>query len=116
MLTLYGIPNCDTVKKARVWLQNQDIAYHFHDFKKDGLSAAIVNNWLKTLSWEAIVNTKGTTYKALDEAQKSAIGQSKTGMDLLLENSSIIKRPVLERDGVALSVGFLPEKWAETLK
>jgi arsenate reductase (glutaredoxin) len=116
MLTLYGIPNCDTVKKARVWLQSQGIAYHFHDFKKDGLSTAIIESWLKTLPWESIVNTKGTTYKALDEAQKTAMSRAETGIDLLTDNSSIVKRPVLERDGIALSVGFIPEKWLETLK
>jgi arsenate reductase (glutaredoxin) len=116
MLTIYGIPNCDTVKKARIWLQDQGVAYHFHDFKKDGLSAAIIENWLKTLSWEAIVNTKGTTYRELGEVQKVAMSQAKTGIDLLVENSSIVKRPVLERDGVALSVGFLPDRWSDTLK
>ncbi|GIZ51175.1 ArsC family reductase [Noviherbaspirillum aridicola] len=102
---LYGIPNCDTVKKARTWLDQQGIAYTFHDFRKAGLDAATVRGWLRDVDWEVLVNRKGTTWRGLDEARKAAIADAESALALMLETPSVIKRPVL-RAGDATHVGF----------
>ena len=103
--TLYGIPNCDTVKKARTWLaaQGQDVL--FHDFKKQGLERATVVAWLDQLDWEVLVNRKGTTWRNLPAARKAAVVDKASALDLMLEMPSVVKRPVLEGAGV-LRVGF----------
>jgi arsenate reductase len=105
-ITLFGIPNCDTVKKARVWLADHNVAFDFHDFKKQGLTAAEVGNWLKTQSWEVLVNKKGTTWRNLTNAQKAAVTDAASATALMVENTSVIKRPVLVIDGKAVQVGF----------
>jgi len=105
MITLYGIPNCDTVKKARTWLADQQQDFTFHDFKKQGLSAEQVKQWLKTVTWEVLVNKKGTTWRGLPDARKAQIVDAGSAIALMLENPSVIKRPVLQRaDGS--HVGF----------
>jgi arsenate reductase len=103
--TLYGIPNCDTVKKARTWLaeHGQDVA--FHDFKKQGLDRAIVAAWLEQQDWEVLVNRKGTTWRKLSEERRAQIVDKASALELMLENPSVIKRPVLEGAG-PLKVGF----------
>ena len=111
-VTLYGIPNCDTVKKARVWLDAQGIPYSFHDFKKQGLDAKLAQGWLKTLGPELLINRKGTTWRKLDEAVQAKAATPAGALALMLEQPSVIKRPVLDRDG-ALSVGFTPETYAK---
>jgi arsenate reductase (glutaredoxin) len=106
-VTLYGIPNCDTVKKARTWLDANSIAYTFHDFKKAGLDAAQVNAWLKDVPWDVLVNRKGTTWRALSDERKAAIIDNASATALMLESPSVIKRPVLQRhDGQPTQVGF----------
>ena len=102
---LYGIPNCDTVKKARTWLEQQGVPFHFHDFKKAGLSADVVDAWLKHVDWEVLVNRKGTTWRALDDAAKAAVVDAAGARALMLTSTSVIKRPVLVFKGVA-HVGF----------
>jgi len=105
MTTLYGIPNCDTVKKARTWLADQQQDFTFHDFKKQGLTAAEIQHWLKTVDWETLVNKKGTTWRALSDQRKAQIVDADSAIALMLENPSVIKRPVLQRvDGS--HVGF----------
>jgi arsenate reductase len=104
--TLFGIPNCDTVKKARVWLSDHNIDFAFHDFKKQGLTASDVESWLKTQSWEVLVNKKGTTWRNLTDAQKAAVVDSASATALMVENTSVIKRPVLVIDSRAVQVGF----------
>ena len=94
-VTLYGIPNCDTVKKARTWLAQNGIDYRFHDFRKAGLSAALVQEWLGRLDWEALVNRKGTTWRGLPEERKAAVCDAASAAALMLELPSVIKRPVL---------------------
>lgn len=94
-LTMYGIPNCDTVKKARTWLQDQGISFVFHDYKKQGLSAAQIQQWLQHLPLEQLINRKGTSYRALDEDQKTAATTADSAIPLLLEKPSLIKRPLL---------------------
>ena len=94
-ITLYGIPNCDTVKKARVWLADQQQAFTFHDFKKQGLERATVAQWLERLKWEALVNRKGTTWRNLSDERKAAVVDADSALELMLESPSVIKRPVL---------------------
>ncbi len=103
--TLYGIPNCDTVKKARTWLEKSGIDYTFHDFKKTGLSAVLVEYWLTQVAWDVIVNRKGTTWRALPDDRKAAVTDAKSAAALMLESPSVIKRPVLSYNS-ATHVGF----------
>lgn len=111
MTTLYGIPNCDTVKKARTWLDEQGITYAFHDFKKAGVPPQL-DDWIAQLGWEAVLNRKGTTWRKLDAAQQAAVHDAASAAALLREQPSAIKRPVVEWDGGAVTVGFAPEAWA----
>jgi arsenate reductase (glutaredoxin) len=103
--TLYGIPNCDTVKKARTWLENNGIDYTFHDFKKAGLTADLAEGWLKQVEWNVIVNRKGTTWRALSDERKTAVADAKSAAELMLESPSVIKRPVLSYNG-STHIGF----------
>lgn len=107
-VTLYGIANCDTVRKARAWLAANGVDVVFHDFKKAGLSAALVDHWTDVLGWEALVNRKGTTWRNLPESRRALVSTVDTARDLMLEFPSVVKRPVLDADGV-LSVGFTEE-------
>ena len=105
-MKLYGIPNCTTVKKAREWLASHDIAVEFHDFKKQGVSEELALRWLKQMPWDVLVNRKGTTWRTLDDTQKAAVTDSTSALLLMLDKPSVIKRPLLERDGKLLHVGF----------
>lgn len=104
MTTLYGIKNCDTVKKARTWLDTHKVDYQFHDFRSDGLSEAKVKTWLKTLGLETLVNKRSTTWKELDDATKAAFSET-TAVPVIVANPTLIKRPVLETDSTT-RVGF----------
>ncbi len=105
--TLYGIPNCDTVKKARVWLDQQDRAFTFHDYKKAGIDRATLGGWVAEHGWEIVLNRNGTTFKALDGADKEGLDADKA-IALMLSQPSMIKRPVLDL-GDRTIVGFKPE-------
>lgn len=105
-ITLYGIPNCDTVKKARVYLDARGVAYQFHDYKKAGVEAADLERWSKQVSLEKLLNKAGTTFKKLPDADKADIDEKKA-IALMLANPSMIKRPVVE-GGETLLVGFNP--------
>jgi arsenate reductase len=105
-LTLYGIPNCDTVKKARNYLDGRGISYHFHDYKKAGVTAADLERWSEVVGWEKLLNKAGTTFKKLPDADKADIDAAKA-IALMVANPSMIKRPVVEI-GKALLVGFAP--------
>ena len=105
VITVYGIPNCNTVKNARVWLDLHGIAYTFHDFKKAGVNAALVTSWLPHLGLDVLINRKGTTWRALDDAQKAAAEDTQQAIALMMAQPSVIKRPVLTIDGSA-HVGF----------
>ncbi|MEZ5506234.1 MAG: ArsC family reductase [Gammaproteobacteria bacterium] len=113
-ITLYGIPNCDTVKKARTWLTDNGIAYRFHDFRKDGLDAATVKGWIATLGLDTVLNRKGTTWRQLPEAVRNNISDD-NAIALLVEQPTLIKRPVLVR-GKALKCGFKADEYATILK
>lgn len=104
MIKLYGIKNCDTVKKARSWLETNKIPYQFHDFRSDGLSETQVKAWLKTLGMDTLVNKRSTTWKALDEATKAAFTE-RTAAPVIVANPTLIKRPLLETP-TATRVGF----------
>lgn len=103
--TLYGIPNCDQVKKARAWLDARGIAYAFHDFKKAGIDRALIDTWLRDVAWDVLLNRKGTTWRALPDERKAAIVDAAAAASLMLESPSIVKRPVLHAGGVT-HVGF----------
>ena len=105
-ITLYGIPNCDTVKKARTYLDGRGIAYHFHDYKKACVEIADLKRWAKEVGWEKLLNKAGTTFKKLPDIDKTGIDEGKA-IALMLANPSMIKRPVVE-GGQALLVGFKP--------
>ncbi len=109
--TLYGIPNCDTVKKARTWLDGQGVEYAFHDFKKLGVSEAQLRRWLQYVPLDVLLNRKGTTWRKLTDAQKAAAASEDGAIDLMRENTSLIKRPVYER-GDTVSAGFSADLYA----
>jgi Spx/MgsR family transcriptional regulator len=116
MYILYGIPNCDTVKKARTWLTEQGVDYQFHDFKKQGVTAELLTDWLQTLDWQTLVNRKGTTWRKLDEAVQKGVIDNASACALMLAQPSVIKRPVLQWADGRLSVGFSAEAFASHLK
>jgi arsenate reductase len=108
--TLYGIPNCDTVKKARVWLDQHGVAYAFHDYKKLGVDRATLEDWVAAHGWETVLNRTGTTFRGLPPEAKADLDAGKA-IELMLAQPSMIKRPVLEVDG-RTTVGFRPELYA----
>lgn len=112
-LTLYGIPNCDTVKKARAWLDGAGLAYRFHNFKTDGLDAADLARWCAALGWETVLNRAGTTFRKLPEADRTGLTEA-AAIRLMLAQPSMVKRPVLEGQGVLLA-GFAPDRYAAAL-
>jgi Spx/MgsR family transcriptional regulator len=112
-LTVYGIPNCDTVKKARVWLDGQGLAYDFHDYKKAGIDAATLSGWVNQLGWEVLLNRAGTTFRKLPDEAKQGIDTAKA-IALMIEQPSMIKRPVVTGAGQLL-VGFKPAEWEAVL-
>ncbi len=109
-VTLYGIPNCDTVKKARTWLADAGIDYAFHDYKKAGADPVRLAAWAKQVGWEKLLNRAGTTFRALPEADRADIDEAKA-IALMVAHPSLIKRPVVEHDGPLL-VGFKPDIYA----
>ena len=112
---VYGIPNCDTVKKARAWLTEHGVAYTVHDYKKQGVPAERLDAWVATVGWEPLVNRQGTTWRKLDDATQAAVVDTASAKALMLAHASLIKRPVIERDGVVVLVGFAPDKAAAAL-
>lgn len=112
--TIYGIKNCDTMKKARAWLDGYGIAYDFHDYKTAGVDRARLKGWVAKLGWEALLNRAGTTFRKLPEADKSGLTEARA-LALMIEQPSMIKRPVLEV-GDKLLVGFRPEIYEEELR
>jgi Spx/MgsR family transcriptional regulator len=105
-MKLYGIPNCSTVKKARDWLTEHEITVEFHDFKKHGLSSEIAQSWLQQTEWNKLINRSGLTWRGLDEQRKLQIVDNASALALMLEKTSVIKRPLLVRDGTLLHIGF----------
>lgn len=109
MLTLYGIKNCDTVKKARRWLESHNVDYQFHDFREDGVDKKQLSSWVQTLGWEKLVNKRSTTWRNLSEKEKN-ISSDTEAVSLLLDNPTLVKRPVTEDKNILL-VGFKEEEY-----
>ena len=107
-ITIFGIKNCDTMKKARLWLDQHGVAYAFHDYSADGIDRARLERWSKKLGWEILLNRAGTTFRALPDAEKQGLDADKA-IALMLAQPSMIKRPVLDLGGGRLLVGFKPE-------
>ena len=116
MTTVYAIPNCDTVKKARDWLAANGVAYQFHDYKKQGVPAEKVQAWMKTLGWEPLLNRKGPTWRKLTPEVQAAVVDAASALVCMQANSSVIKRPVIEWDDGALTVGLVPEEFARHVR
>ena len=112
-VALYGIPNCDTVKKARDWLDVQGIAYAFHDYKKLGADPAKLAEWCRTAGWDRVLNRAGTTFRKLPDADKLGLDEAKA-IGLMAANPSCIKRPIAEHPG-GLLIGFKPDEWVAAL-
>jgi Spx/MgsR family transcriptional regulator len=111
LITLYGITNCDTVKKARAWLSGQGLNYQFHDFKKQGVPDQRLDTWIETLGWEALVNSRGTTWRRLDDATRAGATDAASARSLMLAHPSVIKRPVVEWADSLVTVGFNEPVW-----
>lgn len=112
-ITIYGIKNCDTMKKARAWLDGHGVAYAFHDYKADGIDAGSLKRWVKEHGWETVLNRAGTTFRALTEADRQELDAARA-IALMLAQPSMIKRPVLDLGGRTL-VGFKPDLYAAAL-
>lgn len=114
MIHLYGIPNCDTVKKARTWLEARGAEYTFHDYKKEGADPEKIAGWIAAAGLHVVVNRKGTTFRALSEDDKARAADAASAPALLAANPSVIKRPVVEHEG-GLLFGFKADEWAAAL-
>ena len=113
-VTIYGIKSCDTMRKARAWLDAHGVSYVFHDYKAAGIDRARLERWAREVGWETLINRAGTTFRSLAEKDRKALGKSRA-IALMLEQPSLIKRPVLET-GDALLVGFKPELYEKTMR
>ncbi|WP_105171526.1 ArsC family reductase [Pseudoalteromonas sp. T1lg24] len=109
MIKLFGIPNCDTIKKAKKWLEQNNIEYTFHDYRKDGVSSEMVNNFCQQLDWQQVLNKRGTTYRQLDDATKENLN-AESAVALLVEQPAMIKRPILEKNG-EFHLGFKADQY-----
>lgn len=117
MTTLYGIPNCDTVKRARTWLDEHGVAYTFHDFKKQGVPEVELDRWLAAAGWETVVNRRGTTWRRLSDEARAGITDAASARQALIDNPSLIKRPVVQWSGRdRATVGFDAQEWASLAK
>ena len=113
-VVVYGIPNCDSIKKARAWLEQQGIDYHFHNFRKDGLDPEQLDRWIQDLTWQTLLNKRGMKWRALPESDKNSLDAS-SAREIMLAEPAIIKRPVLDT-GQQLLVGFDPDTWHSELQ
>lgn len=116
MLKLYGIPNCNTVKKARDWLEKNGFAYEFHDFKKIDVSTELLESWLTQIPREQLINRAGLTWRNLDSSVKDNVIDNASAIAIMREKTSVIKRPVLVKDGKILSLGFVEADYKAILK
>lgn len=115
MITVHGIPNCDTVKKARAWLTERGVEHTFHDFRKQGVPEAGLDRWLAAVGWEKVINRKGTTWRQLDEATRARVTDAASARALALANPSVIKRPVVQWADGAITVGFDAADWPQRI-
>jgi len=115
-LKVYAIPNCNTVKKALDWLKAKKIAYEFHDYKKIGITSALLTSWCSQVGWEALVNKKGATWRQLPPEVQAKITTQKAAITLMIEKTSIIKRPLLSINGKVILLGFEEAEYKKALK
>jgi arsenate reductase (glutaredoxin) len=115
-ITVFGIAHCDTVKRARAWLADEGVEFAFHDFRKSGLPPAQLDRWLGAVGWERLLNRQGTTWRKLDEARRGAVVDREGARALMLEQPSVIKRPVVQWADGAISVGFDVGDWSRRVK
>lgn len=115
-MVLFGIPNCNTVKKAQEWLRANNIAFDFHDFKKKGVSAAQLEKWFDQFGWEKVLNKSGLTFKKLTQEEKDKISNSSAALQYLIQNTSAIKRPILVEGDKAILLGFNEQEYEQNLK
>ena len=114
-MKLYGIPNCNTVKKAQDWLKNNGKDYEFHDFKKKGIAAEKLAEWFNAFGWEKVINRAGLTFKKLSKEEQAEINSADAAINYLIKNTSAIKRPILEIDGKAVLLGFKEDEYQALL-
>ena len=114
-ITIYGIKNCDTMKKARAWLDSRGVDYVFHDYKTAGIERAKLEGWAKKAGWETLLNRAGTTFRKLPDKIKASVTETKA-ISLMLAQPTMIKRPVLELGGGKLLIGFKPEQYAASVR
>lgn len=114
-MIVYGIPNCNTVKKSIDWLKENKIDFEFHDYKKKGITAEKLNQWCDKFGWEIVLNRKGLTWKKLSKEEQSKINNKELAIAYLIENTSAIKRPIIEKEGNAVLLGFDGDSYAQTL-
>ncbi len=115
MYTIYGIPNCDTVKKVLNWMKEHKINYQFHDYKTMGISSKELKSWCEQVGWETIFNKRSTTYKELTPATQASVTSAAKAIPIMIENTSIIKRPVITKGDKVILVGFDAKKYEEVL-
>lgn len=115
-MTLYGIGNCDTVRRAWAWLSGQGVEYRFHDFKKLGVPSAQLDRWLATAGWQSVLNRQGTTWRKLPQATRDAVGDAAGARAVMLAQASVIKRPVIEWPSGQVTVGFDAADWTRRLQ
>lgn len=111
MIKVYGIPNCETVKKARAWMAQRGHDHVFHDFKKEGVPESRLAHWIARVGWDKLVNRKGTTWRRLDPALQASLTDEASAHALMTQHASVIKRPVVEWSNGDITVGFSPEEW-----
>jgi Spx/MgsR family transcriptional regulator len=115
-MTVYGIKNCNTVKSALEWLNKNKVEFEFHDYKKAGITATQLSAWCKQVSWESLVNKRGTTWRQLSEADQKKIVNEKSAIALMIEKTSVIKRPLIEENGKVLLLGYDEVEYKKVLK
>ena len=115
-MIIYGIKNCNTVKKALDWLTKNKLEYEFHDYKAKGITDAKLKEWIKQVGWESLVNKKGTTWRQLEDDVKEKVTTQSAAITLMREKTSVIKRPLIERDGKILALGFVESAYTSTFK
>ena len=113
MVIIYGIPNCDTMKKAMTWLKTNNIAFEFHDYKKQGISTSKLEAWLAQVSWDQLINRKGATWRQLPDELKLGVNSDQKAIEIMLEKTSCIRRPLLELNGTLAGMGFEEIGWAK---
>lgn len=113
-MIVFGIKNCGTVKKATTWLNSQKIPFEFHDYKKEGISGSKLQEWISQVGIDRLINRKGTTWRKLDDAEKEKAGEEETAMALMTTHTSLIKRPIIEKNGKIMVIGFDEEDYVSS--